>query len=115
MPLLIALCGCKPPPDRQHFMVQSDPGRGKELIAQVGCGACHAIPGIGWPKGTLGPPLRGFADQALIAGRVPNTPENLALFVRNAPSVAPRSAMPAMPLTPQESRDVAAYLYTLES
>ena len=115
IPLVIALCGCTPPANRQHFMVQSDPERGRRLIADVGCGACHSIPGIDWPRGTVGPPLNGFADQALIAGRVANQPENLTLFVRNAPAVVPQSAMPAMPLTPQESRDVAAYLYTLKS
>lgn len=94
-------------------MVESDPQRGRQLIEQVGCASCHDIPGVRWPKGTLGPPLKAFADQALIAGRVPNQPETLAAFVRNAPSVVPESAMPPMPLTPEESRDVAAYLYTL--
>lgn len=96
-------------------MVQSDPERGRQLIASAGCGACHAIPGIDWPRGTLGPALDGFADQALIAGRVANRPENLALFVRDAPALDPGSGMPPMPLSPQESRDVAAYLYTLRS
>lgn len=94
-------------------MVQSDPQRGRELIRQVGCAACHDIPGIDWPKGTVGPALSGFADQSLIAGRARNRPAILAQFVRNAPAVVPGSAMPSMPLTPEESRDVAAYLYTL--
>ena len=94
-------------------MTQSDPQRGRELIEQVGCAACHSIPGIEWPKGTVGPPLDGFAEQALIAGKVHNRPDTLAKFVRDAPSVVPGSAMPAMPLSTQESRDVAAYLYTL--
>jgi mono/diheme cytochrome c family protein len=113
IPLLFALCGCKPPPDRQQFMTQSDPAHGRAVIARVGCGSCHEIPGIGWPKGQVGPSLEGFADQSLIAGRVPNRPDILSAFVRNAPAVVPGSGMPPMPLTPQESRDVAAYLYTL--
>lgn len=96
-------------------MDQSDPGRGKQLIEKVGCGSCHDIPGIAWPKGRVGPPLDDFAKQSLIAGRVPNRPDNLAAFVRDAPAVVPGSAMPKMPLNPQESRDVAAYLYTLGS
>ena len=113
VPLLFALCACKQPPDRQHFMTQSSPDRGREIIESVGCAACHSIPGIGWPKGRVGPPLDGFAEQALIAGRAPNRPEILTLFVRNAPAVVPGTGMPPMPLSPEESRDVAAYLYTL--
>ena len=50
----------------------------------------------------------------MIAGRLPNRPDVLAAFVRNAPALVPGTAMPAMPLTEEESRDVAAYLYTLE-
>jgi hypothetical protein len=38
----------------------------------------------------------------------------LAAFVRNAPALAPGSAMPAMPLSETEARDVAAYLYALD-
>jgi hypothetical protein len=37
----------------------------------------------------------------------------LAAYVRDAPALVPGSGMPAMPLTQEESRDVAAYLYTL--
>ena len=47
----------------------------------------------------------------MIAGRVPNRPDLLSAYVRNAPAVAPGTTMPAMPLSVQESRDVAAYLY----
>lgn len=94
-------------------MPQADPVRGKAAIARVGCAACHTIPGIDWPQGRVGPNLGGFAGRGLIAGRVPNRADTLSAFVRNAPQIVPGSAMPAMPLTPQESRDVAAYLYTL--
>lgn len=83
------------------------------MIERVGCAACHTIPGIGWPKGRVGPPLKGFAEQSLIAGRVPNRPDVLAAFVRNAPAVVPETGMPPMPLSEEEARDVAAYLYTL--
>jgi cytochrome c2 len=115
IPLLLALCGCRAPPQRAHFMDQSDPSRGRQIIERVGCGSCHDIPGIAWPKGRVGPSLEGFADRSLIGGRVPNRPGNLVAFVRDAPAAVPGSAMPKMPLNPQESRDVAAYLYTLGS
>ena len=92
-------------------MPTASAARGKDAIERVGCGSCHAIAGIGWPKGRAAPELGGFANRALIAGKVPNRPELLAVFVRNAPAVAPGTTMPAMPLTEQEARDVAAYLY----
>jgi cytochrome c1 len=112
LPLLL-VAACKPPPDEQHFMPQANPARGKAAIARVGCASCHAIPGIGWPEGAVGPALGEFADQALIAGRLPNRPDVLAAFVRNAPAVLPGTTMPAMPLSEGEARDVAAYLYAL--
>ncbi len=92
-------------------MPQASAARGLEAIARSGCGACHVIPGLRWPQGASGPSLKGFADQGLIAGRLPNRPDTLAAFVRNAPAVLPGATMPAMPLTEVEARDVAAYLY----
>lgn len=112
--LLAALSGCSAPPDQEHFTPQSSAERGRAIIERVGCAACHTIPGIGWPKGRVGPALDGFGGQALIAGRAPNRAEVLAAFVRDAPSVVPGSGMPPMPLSEEESRDVAAYLYTLQ-
>ena len=115
VPLLVALCGCEKPPEQQHFVPQASVERGKAAIERAGCGACHTIPGVSWPQGKVGPSLSGFGRQTLIAGRVANRPDTLADFVRNAPAVVPGTAMPPMPLTPQESRDVAAFLYTLRS
>jgi cytochrome c1 len=66
---------------------------------------------VRWPQGQTGPSLEGFADQGLIAGRLPNRPDRLSAFVRNAPEVLPGSTMPAMPLSESEAHDVAAYLY----
>ena len=111
--LLMAPAACKPPPDDRNHMPGANAERGRLVIERVACAACHVIPGIDWPEGQLGPSLDGFADQALIAGRFPNRPDLLAQWVRNAPSMVPDSAMPQMPLTEGEARDVAAYLYTL--
>jgi cytochrome c1 len=49
----------------------------------------------------------------LIAGVVPNKPDSLAQFVREASSISSQTAMPRMPLNEQQARDVAAFLYTL--
>lgn len=85
--------------------------RGKAAIEKVGCAGCHAISGIDWPRGQVGPSLLGFADRGLIAGRLANRPDILAAYVRNAPSLVPGSAMPAMPVSEGEARDIAAFLY----
>lgn len=92
-------------------MPQASVARGLAAMERVGCGACHVIPGLRWPQGASGPSLEGFAAQGLIAGRLPNRPDMLAAFVRDAPATVPGTTMPAMPLSAQEARDVAAYLY----
>lgn len=94
-------------------MPVADAGRGKQAIERVGCGSCHTIPGIRWPEGKVAPALDSMAERALIAGRVPNRPELLARFVRDAPALVPGTTMPAMPLSEEESRDVAKYLYEI--
>ena len=113
LPLLLLAGACKPPPDERHHMPGASAERGLAAIERVGCGSCHAIPGLEWPAGEVGPSLHGFGRQTLIAGRLPNRPDLLAAFVRDAPALLADTSMPAMPLSPQESRDVAAYLYTL--
>lgn len=110
----LATAACHQGVAERHPMPGADAGRGREAIVRVGCGSCHTIPGIGWPKGKVGPSLEGYAARALIAGRYPNEPDVLAAYVRNATAYTPNAGMPPMPLTEQEARDVAAYLYTLE-
>lgn len=112
--LSAGLSACKPPPASRYIPDAADASRGLAAIERVGCAACHEIPGVGWPKGNAGPSLAGFDDYGPIAGQLPNTPENLAEFVRNAPLVKPGSPMPAMPLSQEQARDVAAYLHGLD-
>ena len=94
-------------------MPVADAERGRLAIIRTGCGSCHDIAGIRWPKGQSAPVLRGMSRRGLIAGTLPNTPELLARFVRDAPALVPGTTMPAMPLSDQESRDIAAYLYAI--
>ncbi|MFN3387779.1 MAG: c-type cytochrome [Allosphingosinicella sp.] len=111
--LLLLAGACKPPPEERSFMPEADAARGKAAMERAGCGACHTIPGIRWPQGKVGPSLEGFADRGLIAGQLPNRPDILAAFLRNAPALLPGTTMPAMPLSEAESRDAAAYLYEM--
>lgn len=109
--LLIASCEARETPTPPE--VAGDPKTGAAVIADIGCGVCHVIPGIPGARGTVGPPLAGFAGRAYIAGTIPNRPELLVQWVRDAPSLAPDTAMPDLPLTDRQALDVAAYLYTL--
>jgi cytochrome c1 len=86
---------------------------GAVVIAQKGCGSCHTIPGIRGAKGLVGPPLLFFSRRTMIAGELPNTPENVVSWIRSPRSVEEGTAMPNLGLTEQEARNVAAYLYTL--
>lgn len=92
-------------------MPSANPERGRIAIRQAGCGTCHEIPGVDWPRGRVGPGLHGLGARTLIAGRLPNRPDILSAYIRNAPELVPGSAMPAMPLSQAQARDIAAYLY----
>ena len=109
---LVGACADKTNPPR--LIAGADPSRGLAVIEQVGCGACHDIPGVGWPRGTVGGPLKRFAVRPLIAGRFANQPDTLVTWLKDAPSLSPATGMPAMPITEDQARDVAAYLYTLD-
>jgi len=47
-------------------------------------------------------------------GAIQNSPDNLARWIKNAPSIKPGIAMPAFDtLTDQQTRDLAAFLYSV--
>lgn len=94
------------------YLGQSETGR--QAIAALGCGSCHAIPGIEWPQGRVGPSLEGFADRGLIAGHLANTPDNLVAFLLDSPQHVPGTGMPRIAMTEQQARDIGAYLLTLQ-
>jgi cytochrome c551/c552 len=107
--VLVALsCSAVPAPS-----IDGDPEVGAAVIARVACGVCHTIPGIRGANGIVGPSLEGFAARAAIGGVAPNRPNVLIQWIRDAPSIAPDTLMPPMPIDDGEARDVAAYLYTL--
>ncbi len=91
-----------------------DPVNGKKLVQQYGCVSCHDIPNVSGPRGMVGPPLTHIASQKVLAGKLPNTPENLARWLQNPQAIDPGNAMPNLGLSPNDSRDIAAFLYTLK-
>lgn len=113
LPLAACAAGCKPPPEPQIATELASAERGRLAIERVGCASCHTIDGIAWPRGEMAPALEGLDRRGLIAGVLPNRPDVLAAFVRDAPALVPGTAMPAMPLGEREALDVAAYLYAI--
>jgi hypothetical protein len=77
----VFLAACDGPPDRTPTLGDADVARGRQLVADKGCVACHSFPDVKWPRGGLGPSLENFGRQGLIAGRLPNQPGPLMQFV----------------------------------
>lgn len=111
----VALMGCNTGKEKNASLiaVHGNPEHGKQVIQAYGCGACHIIPGVRDARGLVGPPLNFYAERTIIAGELPNTPENLVLWLRNPPAVEPKTAMPNLGLSESQAWDVTAYLYTL--
>lgn len=88
----------------------ADADRGRRLIAERGCTACHTVPGVSGPASRVGPPLGDMARQAYIAGLLPNTPQNMVRWLMDPPAINPRTAMPDTGLRQADAEAIAAYL-----
>jgi cytochrome c len=88
-----------------------DPDQGYELLLHYGCQSCHIIPGVAGHGALVGPRLEDMDRQSFVAGVVANTPDNLVFFIQAPQRVNPLSGMPALGVTEQEARHMAAYLY----
>jgi len=110
--------GCSPPAQEQgEGQRQARAGqleRGRSLLAQYQCGSCHTIPDVQAARGRAGPTLVAFGRRSYIAGQVPNRPEPLARWIVAPAAVVPGTTMPAMGVSPDDARDMAAYLLALE-
>ncbi len=94
--------------------VPGDPNHGRELFLARGCGGCHTLYGVEGATGVAGPNLTNVTLRPTIAGNtIPNTPENLARWIMDPPSLKPGTAMPSLGLSQQEAQDVAAFLSSL--
>ncbi len=111
LPVLLVACGQDEPQVQQ--VQGGDVARGKQLLAQFQCGACHSIPGVEAARSTAGPPLDRFGRASYVAGRLPNYPEPLVRWIVDPPSVKPGTLMPDLGVSEQDARHMAAYLYTL--
>jgi len=87
--------------------------RGLQALHQHACNSCHVIPGVTGADVHVGPPLAGIASRGLIAGVLPNTPEQMERWIREPHRVDPLTAMPDLEVSERDARDIAAYLATL--
>ena len=97
----------KDPPPNQRIKSE------QALLSQYQCGACHRIPQVPSARGGVGPSLEGFGRRSYIAGEIPNSPEALSRWIMSPDTLVPGTLMPSMGVSPQDARDIAAYLLTL--
>jgi mono/diheme cytochrome c family protein len=90
-----------------------DAARGRLALHQYACTACHLVPGVTGADVQVGPPLAGMASRQLVAGSLPNTPQNMVRWIRDPQGVDPKTAMPDLEVSERDARDMAAYLATL--
>jgi putative membrane protein len=108
-----AACSGMPHEQAVRRLTGGDPYAGRDKIRQYGCDSCHTIPGVPTADATVGPPLTRVARRVYLAGHLENTPENMMRWIRNPHAFDQKTVMPEMGVTERDSRDIAAYLYTL--
>ncbi len=93
---------------------------GRATFESLACVNCHAIRDTPAQaghtgRGKFGPDLTHVASRLTLAsGVITNTPEHLREWIRDPQVAKPGNFMPAMQLTEQQIKDVAAYLETLK-
>ena len=92
--------------------------RGKQLVTEKGCIACHVIKSVPGAVGTIGPALDGVGDPAarpkIAGGLLDNTPDNLKKWLANPPAIKPGTLMPNLSLSANEMDNLIAFLETLK-
>lgn len=92
----------------------ADAARGADVFAKGACIGCHTIQGTKG-QGKVGPNLTHFGSRLTIgAGVLNNTPENLALWLKNPQAVKPENDMPNLGLSDVDIQSLVAYLESLK-
>jgi cytochrome c oxidase subunit II len=96
------------------YLLSESSKKGSKLFQQLTCINCHTINGTN-AKGQAAPDLTHFASrQTLGAVILPNTPENLALWLKNPQAVKPAILMPNLKLTDAQVGNLTDYLESLQ-
>jgi cytochrome c1 len=86
---------------------------GRLLIERYQCGTCHHVPGVNAAAGRVAVTLESFGVRSYIAGHVPNTQENLVLWIMDPHTLVPGTLMPDMGVTLTDAQQIAADLRQL--
>jgi cytochrome c oxidase subunit 2 len=90
-----------------------DAEKGRAVFSQMTCVNCHTIEGMA-SRANEGPNLTHFASRKYLGARiVPNTPENLRLWLKDPQQIKPGAKMPDFNLTPVQINELVAYFETL--
>jgi len=88
--------------------------RGREVFLSNTCVMCHTIQGT-TAAARRGPDLTHLAGrETLAAGRLNNTAEDLAAWIRDPQQFKPGTNMPASNLPDEDLKAVVAYLRSLQ-
>lgn len=93
---------------------------GAKVFANAPCAICHRIQGIAgfspqYTYGFRGPDLTHFGSRGTIAGAIlDNTPQNVAMWIKNPDEVKPGANMPTLGLKGKELNELVAYLESLK-
>lgn len=113
MVIVLAACSDTQDPSSRLAIAGGEPEQGHALIQAYGCGTCHMIQDVRGARGKVGPRLENYAQQHLLAGFLPNTPQNLIAWLMDPVALKPTTGMPAQGVTDVEARHMASYLYSL--
>ncbi len=88
--------------------------KGSRLFQSMTCVNCHTVNGTP-AKGQAAPDLTHFASRQTIGAVIlPNTPENLARWLKNPQAVKPAILMPDFKLTDAQVSGLTSYLESLK-
>ncbi|GGI17109.1 MAG: c-type cytochrome [Oxalicibacterium faecigallinarum] len=111
---LLALTACRNDSEVKPVHAEGDLERGRLALTQYACHSCHVIPGITGSSTFVGPSLSGMASRPMIAGKLPNSRDNMMRWIMQTQDVDPGNAMPDMGVTEQHARDMVTYLDSLK-
>ncbi len=91
-------------------------GEGKRIYAQAACIACHTVEGVS--AGVIGPNLSHIGSRTTLAGGLfPNTPDEMARWIADAPGRKPGAIMfplAQLGITQDQIPAIVAYLQSLK-
>jgi cytochrome c2 len=100
--LLTSMLGCM---RSEH---SEEAKRGQDHIQYYGRGSCHTIPGVPGAHATVGPPLDQMANEVTSRESCP-----IRRPIQHPEQIHPGTAMPELGVTPQDAKEIAAYLEEL--